>query len=53
MEKKQCAYCSEIAVAYQVNKEGKRVPICAYHIPIPKGDLPELRATDGVDGEEN
>lgn len=44
--KKKCSYCDELAVANSV-EDGRRIPICAYHIIINKDqELPEMRSTD-------
>jgi hypothetical protein len=47
MRKRQkCTYCDERAVAYQLEADGTKTPICAYHIPVEEDErLSELRET--------
>jgi hypothetical protein len=55
MSKKQkCSFCDELAVAYRVEADGTKTPICAYHIPVKEGeDLPELCPPDSPSGGKN
>jgi hypothetical protein len=32
--RKKCRYCGELAVAYQLEPDGTKTPLCAYHIPV-------------------
>jgi hypothetical protein len=39
----RCAFCAELAVAYRLERDGAKTPICAYHIPTREGEpLPTL-----------
>jgi hypothetical protein len=50
--RQKCSYCDELAVAYRVEADGAKTPICAYHIPGKKGeDLSKLRAA--IDAESS
>jgi hypothetical protein len=50
----RCAYCGEIAVAYRLERDGTRVPICAWHIPTGgKDDLPMPPLPPDADAPEN
>jgi hypothetical protein len=37
-------YCNELAVAYRVEADGAKTPICAYHIPVKEDERhPQLQ----------
>ena len=48
----KCSYCDELAVAYRLEPDGAKTPICAYHIPVNEGEnLPELRAAKDAESD--
>jgi hypothetical protein len=48
--KQKCRYCDELAVAYRLETDGGKTPICAYHIPVRQDqELPELRESAAED----
>jgi hypothetical protein len=53
-KRQKCSYCGELAIAYRVEADGVKTPICAYHIPVKEGErLPVLRqASDARPGGE-
>jgi hypothetical protein len=43
-KRQKCRYCDELAVAYRVEADGAKTPICAFHIPVEEDErLSELR----------
>jgi hypothetical protein len=53
-QRQKWTHCHELAVAYRVEADGAKTPICAYHIPTNEGeDLPELRTPDSRNGDKN
>lgn len=36
----KCAFCKELAVAFRLEKDGAKMPLCAYHIPTKDVDAP-------------
>jgi hypothetical protein len=49
--RKKCRYCDELAVAYRLEADGGKTPICAYHIPVREDrGLPELRHSQATAG---
>jgi hypothetical protein len=54
MKRTRCTYCDELAVAYRLEKDGTKVPICAWHIPTQEQPLAptgkaEAAKTEGTD----
>jgi hypothetical protein len=48
-KRQKCSYCDELAVAYQLEADGTKTPICAYHIPVEEdGNPSELREDGGA-----
>jgi len=47
--RKRCRYCGEQAVAYRLETDGIKTPLCAYHIPI--DDCAEAAKSTGSDDQ--
>lgn len=49
-QRRKCSYCGELAVAYRVEMDGTKTPICAYHIPV-EDDEPVPQRREAMDTE--
>lgn len=53
-QRQKCSYCDELAVAYRLEADGGKTPICAYHIPVSEDQkLPELRDSRAAADDKN
>jgi hypothetical protein len=49
--RQKCRYCHELAVAYRLETDGTKTPLCAYHIPVEeKAEPPKLGSNDQARG---
>jgi hypothetical protein len=52
--RQKCRYCDELAVAYQLEADASKTPICAYHIPVSDNQkLPQLRDSVAAAEDKN
>jgi hypothetical protein len=49
----RCAFCPELAVVFRLEKDGRRLPLCAFHMPVNGIDSPPAPDDrDQIDGDE-